>query len=116
MKKIIIIMGMLMALGSVAHADRSLVTIKNAEKVFIKAGMSHHKALGMVKCLLTLKKFSSADKALEAAMTKVKEKCTKHAISDEKCKKLQFKMAKKVHHCFLKKEFIEEFFKSAKTE
>ena len=112
MKKIIIILGLLMAVGASAHSKGG-VTIKNIEKVIVKTGMSHHKAEAMIKCLLLVKKYENAEAAIDAKMAMVKEKCAKHAMSDKKCQKMQGKMAKKIHSCFMKKEFVEEFLKTA---
>lgn len=121
MKKIIIILGMLMAFAGASQANHHkgpMVNVENIEKVVIHKGMSskemHRDVLKAMRCMLMIKKFDNAEAAIEAKMAKINEKCEgdKPVMDAEKCHKIKKMIAIKIKNCFTKAEFVREFFKS----
>lgn len=121
MKRIIVMLGMLMAFAGVSQADHHkgpMVNVENIEKVVIHKGMSskemHRDVLKAMRCMLMIKKYDNAEAAIEAKMAKINEKCEgdKPVMNAEKCHKIKKMIAIKVKNCFTKAEFVREFFKS----
>lgn len=118
MKKIIVILGLLMAFAGASQANYRAPTIKidKVEKVTIKHGVSlkmvERHMMKMMRCMLLLKKHDTMRDAMEAKLGYIKEKCEKSVISAKKCKMIKKKMAMGIYNCFTKAEFVREFFKS----
>lgn len=117
MIKYLVIAGFTMMLSGIAGAHKApLVNIEKAHKVTIKGGVSHHHKMMMMKCMLLIKKYKTADEAVEAKMAKIHEKCESHKIHKDKCKRIKHMVAKKIWHCFTARDFIKEFFKGQASE
>lgn len=114
MKTLLLIMGIMLAVGGTAQA-RGLVTIKQANKVVIHAGMSKHKIMGMIHCLNALKHHATPKEAAEAALTHVSDMCALANVSDERCDRKKMRVVRHVYNCYAKAMFFREYLKG-KTE
>lgn len=122
MKKLVVVLSMVMAFASVSQADHKgpMVNIEkvNIGKVEVNKGGSadkmHHHVLKAMKCMLMLKKYDNMHDAMEAKMAKINEKCDgdNAVIPAKKCKHIKKKIAMSIKNCFIKAEFVREFFKS----
>jgi hypothetical protein len=114
MNKIILVLSAMMFAGlASAHHDKApLVNIEKAHKVIIKSGMSHHDKLKAIGCLSMIKKHKNLEAAMEAKMSMIKDKCEKHKLSNEKCKMIKHKVAKKIAGCFKVYNFVKDYLHS----
>lgn len=118
MLKFILSLSLFMALSGAVDAHRAFVNIEKADKVVIKSGRGHqkHKAMKMIKCLMALKKYKTAEEAIADKKAKMQEACDRYTLSAEKCQMVQRRIARGLRHCFTKAEFVKEFLKPTASE
>jgi hypothetical protein len=111
MTKYMVTLGLSLFLAAVASAHHnSAVNIHHADKVIVETGASHHTKTKMMKCLLTLKKYTKMEDAMKDARAKIDSKCEMYKIDSKKCDHMKRKVAVGLYKCFTAREFLQSFF------
>jgi ABC-type histidine transport system ATPase subunit len=114
MNKVIIFFGFLIGFSPLVIANGYSVKIKKPKKVEINVGISHDDQVKMFKCLNMLKKFATAEEAINAKEQKIKTMCPEQG-EHSMHKKCQYKMekAKKyIWQCFTIRDFYKDYIKT----
>jgi hypothetical protein len=112
MNKYLIMLGLSLIFTPMVSAHG--VTIKKAEKVIIKPGISKEDLVHKMKCMIILKDIKEGKitkkEVFAEKMEKIHNICAKKSLPKEKCHKFAKRVAKFLHACFVKARFMEEFF------
>lgn len=113
MKKILLFTVAIVAFSNIGHTHGSRINITNVDKFVVRGG---DQKMRMIDCMMMVKRFSKVEDAIEEKHDIIDASCEMHKDSSEDCRKMHKKAERAVRNCFLKADFVRDFFETDKND